>query len=495
MYTASYISAVLPDWKAQDVSKPEIVQWLAEMCLGWQYVYASQGQKCTPSWRESRIPYCPEQKYVDMIRNNCPVLSGKQPNCDGCSFVDTDVFDCAGFVLKLLEWAGVPFYGQGATTQWNTPSNWAAKGEIKDMPRNLVCVVYKRRDDKMSHTGMSMGDGNGGVIHCSTTVKRGNAYTDASPWTHWGIPKGLYTTEQLKEAGLDVADNTPTLRRGSKGDEVEELQALLNAKFGYNLEVDGDYGSKTEAAVKDFQKKHGLTADGVVGPKTWAKLGVSAEQPSMPETPVPIDRAQWVWDALMEAIKNSYGVAGLMGNLQAESGINPENLQNTGERALGMTDQQYTEAVDKGTYTAEQFASDGYGYGIAQWTYKTRKEALLKYAKEKGKSIGDLTMQVNFLLDELRFDYPRVWYTLQNATSVREASDEVLLDFERPKNQTEENQQKRAEIGQQFYDQFTKEIPPETTAPDGVWLTMDEWRTLKAALSTAMSVIKKHEGE
>lgn len=282
MYTASYISAVLPDWKVQ-ASKPEIVQWLAEMCLGWQYVYASQGQKCTPSWRESRIPYCPEQKYVDMIRNNCPVLSGKQPACDGCTFVDTLVFDCAGFVLWLLTQAGVPFYGSGATTAWNTPSNWAARGEIKTMPRNLVCVVYKRRDAKMSHTGMSMGDGNGGVIHCSTTVKRGNAYTDVSPWTHWGIPKGLYTTDELRKAGLSVTDNTPTLRRGSKGDEVEELQALLNAKFGYNLEVDGDYGSKTEAAVKDFQKKHGLTADGVVGPKTWKALGVTLEQPETPE--------------------------------------------------------------------------------------------------------------------------------------------------------------------------------------------------------------------
>lgn len=315
MYTASYIAAVLPDWKKQDVSKAEIVQWLAEMCLGWQYVYASQGQDCTPQWRRSRIPYCPEQKYVDMINNNCPVLSGKQPACDGCSFVDTRVFDCAGFVLWTLTQAGVPFYGQGATTQWNTPSNWAARGEIKNMPKNLVCVVYKRRGTKMSHTGMSMGDGAGGVIHCSTTVKRGNAYTDSSPWTHWGIPRGLYSTEELRKAGLDVADNTPTLRRGSQGDAVEELQALLNAKYGYDLEVDGNYGSKTEAAVKDFQKKHGLTADGVVGPKTWRALGVTGNsnpptdngnnalpEPEQPQTiTIPISDWQEIKAAVMAA--------------------------------------------------------------------------------------------------------------------------------------------------------------------------------------------------
>lgn len=490
MYTASWVQETIQAMKSGNVHKAEIIRKTAEMCLGWQYVYASQGQECTPSWRKSRIPYCPEQKYVDMIKNNCPVLSGKQSNCDGCDYADTDVFDCAGFVLKLLEWAGVPFYGQGASTQWNTPSNWAARGEIKDMPKNLVCVVYKRRDTKMSHTGMSIGDGNGGVIHCSTTVKRGNAYTDNSPWTHWGVPKGLYSAEELRKAGLDVADNTPTLRRGSQGEAVEELQALLNAKYGYDLEVDGNFGNATEAAVKDFQKKHGLTADGVVGKKTWAALGVMpTEKPETPETQHQVDRYRYTWDTLYNAIKNPYGVAGLMGNLQAESGINPENLQNTGERALGMMDSQYTQAVDLGKYTAEQFADDGYGYGIAQWTYKTRKAALLKYAHEHEFSVGDLGMQVDFLLDELRFSYPRVMYTLQNATTVREASDSVLLDFERPKNQTEENQQRRAELGRELFDEYAEITPSEPpVAKQEEFITGDVKTALRAVYANVKLV-------
>ncbi|MBP5727491.1 MAG: hypothetical protein J6Y48_10510, partial [Clostridia bacterium] len=131
MYTATWLQETLTSLKEKGLSKYYIVQELAEQCLGWQYVYASQGQKCTPSWRKSRIPYCPEQKYVDMINNNCPVLSGKLPtiycykkgsnekmispeSCDGCAFVDTLVFDCAGFVLWTLTQAGVPLYGQGA---------------------------------------------------------------------------------------------------------------------------------------------------------------------------------------------------------------------------------------------------------------------------------------------------------------------------------------------------------------------------------------------
>ena len=63
----------------------------------------------------------------------------------------------------------------------------------------------------------------------------------------------------------------PTLRIGSRGNDVKELQKLLNNK-GYRLVVDGVFGRLTENAVKDFQQKNRLTADGVVGQKTWSAL-------------------------------------------------------------------------------------------------------------------------------------------------------------------------------------------------------------------------------
>ncbi len=63
-------------------------------------------------------------------------------------------------------------------------------------------------------------------------------------------------------------------KRGSRGTEVRNIQSRLSA-WGYNPgSVDGIYGAKTEAAVKRFQQKHGLTADGVVGPATLAKIGL-----------------------------------------------------------------------------------------------------------------------------------------------------------------------------------------------------------------------------
>lgn len=445
MFAASYVSDELARWKAEGVVRSVMIRNLAKLCLGWSYVFGAAGEMCTVGNRKSYAGNRPD--YAASIRGVCPVLSDKQPACDGCQWVDTRIFDCRGFVRWLLSMVGVPLYGGTVTAQWEDSKNWVLKGDIKDMPRSLVCCVFRP-----SHTGMYTGDG--WVRHCGG--KKGQVVEEELPgsprWERFGIPAGLYTNAELEAAGVkvDPAKNIPTLRKGNSGDEVAELQALLNAKCGSDLKVDGVFGAKTEAAVKAFQKANNLTVDGIVGPKTWSALGVQGDISAKPDS-------QDVWDTLYQAIKNPYGVAGLMGNLQAESGINPENLQNTGEKALGMTDRQYTEAVDDGSYT--NFADDGFGYGISQWTYSSRKNSLLNYAKKACASIGDMSMQLSFLLDELRFEYSSVWYVLLNAASVREASDVFMLKYEKPKNVSEENQAKRAELGQAFFDKFAERLP------------------------------------
>nr|DAX23671.1 MAG TPA: hypothetical protein [Caudoviricetes sp.] len=78
-----------------------------------------------------------------------------------------------------------------------------------------------------------------------------------------------------------------------------------------------------------------------------------------------------------------------------------------------------------------------YGYGLAQWTSPKRKEKLYNLARSKGKSIGDENIQLEYLINELRISYSKVWKTLQNAKSVREASDIVLKQFEMPEDVSE----------------------------------------------------------
>ncbi len=161
-----------------------------------------------------------------------------------------------------------------------------------------------------------------------------------------------------------------------------------------------------------------------------------------------------IWSFLKAQGLTDAGAAGLMGNLYAESGLRPNNLQNSYEGKLGMADAEYTEMVDKGSYT--NFGNDRAGYGLAQWTYPSRKAALLAYAKAARKSIGDLEMQLGFLMQELASSYKAVLATLKSATSVRAASDAVLLQFERPADQSETAKARRASYGQKYFDKYAK---------------------------------------
>lgn len=159
---------------------------------------------------------------------------------------------------------------------------------------------------------------------------------------------------------------------------------------------------------------------------------------------------------------NDCGVAGCMGNLFAESGLKANNLQDTYERNLGYSDEKYVSSVDNGAYV--NFIYDVAGFGLAQWTYWSRKKALYDFAKSKNKSIGDLEMQLEFLYKELSEDYPSVLKTLKSATSVKEASNAVLLQFERPADQSVAVQNKRASYGQTYYDKYAGKTNSTNTA-------------------------------
>lgn len=160
-----------------------------------------------------------------------------------------------------------------------------------------------------------------------------------------------------------------------------------------------------------------------------------------------------IYNKLMSAINNEYGVCGLMGNLYAESGLRSNNLQNTSEKKLDLSDTEYTARVDDGSYT--NFAHDSAGYGLAQWTYWSRKQNLLDYAHKVRKSIGDEDMQVDFLINEIK-GYKTTWDALVNAKSIKDASDAVLTQYERPADQSDAVKNKRAEYGKNIYDEIMK---------------------------------------
>lgn len=141
------------------------------------------------------------------------------------------------------------------------------------------------------------------------------------------------------------------------------------------------------------------------------------------------------------------GACAMGGNIQAESG----NRSNNVEDRSGMSDAQYTAMVDAGGY---DFATDNgahYGYGLCQWTLKSRKVELLQYAQNRGVSIADEDMQVDFAVYELKRDFNGLWNFLCSTDDMYTATDRICREFENP---AVKNTAKRYEFAQEWDKEF-----------------------------------------
>lgn len=248
--------------------------------VGAAYIMGATAVKCTPKYRRA-LAEGRSSAYADKIIDNCPVLSGEQSSCDGCKYEDELSFDCAQ-LSKFAAAAGGVKLPSGSNSQW-TKVDWFRKGEIASMPMDVVCFVFHHNDQtgRKSHVGVYLGDG---MVADARGHTSGVLHKDVSsyPWTHYAIP-----IEIAQEVGLDMSERPTyaemrrdTIRKGSRGNAVAELQGILNAwDPDLQMKVDGKFGAATHAAVIRFQQAHGLTDDGVVGPNTWTVLLRLAVEP------------------------------------------------------------------------------------------------------------------------------------------------------------------------------------------------------------------------
>lgn len=195
-----------------------------------------------------------------------------------------------------------------------------------------------------------------------------------------------------------------------------------------------------------------------------------------------------IFEVLYKKIGNTYGVAGLMGNLYAESGLVFNKLENLCRKRLKeikkihYTDEEYTDCVDSGKISRAEFLNPlprkQYGYGLVQWTTPNRKAGLYDLAKKRGVSIADPKLQLDFLIYELEKKYPSVYRGLISATSVRAASDKVLIDFEAPASKYNNGTQLlRASYGNTYYNKYKNHVIKNTNkyqigwnkSTDGKW--------------------------
>ena len=168
----------------------------------------------------------------------------------------------------------------------------------------------------------------------------------------------------------------------------------------------------------------------------------------------------YIFNYFVEHGLTEAGAAGLMGNLKAESGMNSAIYENAYKKKVGLSDQDYVNRVNNGQYSEYNFVHDSAGFGLAQWTYYSRKQNLLNACRGR---IGDLNCQLGFLMKELRNSYRGVYNTLTSSNDVRTCAVKVLLDFERPANQGIGVQNTRTSYAQTYYNGFAGGSTPTPT--------------------------------
>lgn len=146
-------------------------------------------------------------------------------------------------------------------------ANIKAAGHILNRPelQNITCTYTGNMRAGLKAAGFAcLTDSK--YLTSSAFLVAGDVLLNDKHHTATAVTNGIQS-----DGSIPAAATMPLLKKGSQGEAVKKLQQILNAK-GYKLKEDGDFGSKTEAAVKAYQAANHLEVDGEVGPITWAAL-------------------------------------------------------------------------------------------------------------------------------------------------------------------------------------------------------------------------------
>ena len=230
------------------------------------YVWGAQGQKypvLTEEWIKS--------KESNLVHRR-DALKRYKAACDAGLQKECRAFDCSGLGMYWLQNV-IHYYASDMNAN-------GMMGECKrinksDLKRgDWVFRVYKSgtKKGRAYHIGYVVDD----ALH--VIEAKGRAYGvicnkfDSSYWNAYGRPKPFKDEIDHEPKPASVAFRR-ILKKGMKGEDVKELQKLLNIAGGYNLAEDGQFGTKTYNAVRAFQKSMNLTVDGIAGKNTIKKLG------------------------------------------------------------------------------------------------------------------------------------------------------------------------------------------------------------------------------
>lgn len=267
----------------------------------WGYIWGTAGvlwteEKQKKITRQMEVEYGPDWKDSSKAKAD----HYYQAALNGAKWIGHRVADCSGlFAWAFKELGGTIAHGSNSIFKsYCTETGWLEKGKRTDgKALQPGTAVFTDVNGDKTHIGLYIG--NGEVIEASGT-KAGviKSSVESSKWKCWGELKGVNyqgqekgqdkKPEEMEKHDPDLLPETtkrPTLRKGNKNKYVTQMQTIL-AGLGYNLGIcgiDGEYGTSTEAAVKAFQLDHGLDADGICGPKTWAALDAAQSEDGQQE--------------------------------------------------------------------------------------------------------------------------------------------------------------------------------------------------------------------
>lgn len=153
------------------------------------------------------------------------------------------------------------------------------------------------------------------------------------------------------------------------------------------------------------------------------------------------------------------GAAGATANILHESGGRCNNIEDTQNAKLGISDDEYVRQVDAGI---RDFLAPAGGFGLCQWTSRDRRERLYRWIKQHGASISDEKLQYQYMAKEMRETplYQHTWLVLTTTDSPYEAGYVMCKEFEIPAN-TEATARARGNEAIRIYNECAGNAKPE----------------------------------
>lgn len=233
------------------------------------------------------------------------------------------------------------------------------------------------------------------------------AYVPYSP--EFSLAGTLNASMHFADLGAGEYTYQLTAAAENKGETVETV--LIDKKFTLYLES-AQKSTQTQTAQSE-------TAAAPEQTQSPAPTASSGKKEHAAQTTYDTSNAGIIWNYFVEQFDNPYTAAAILGCIDSESSCEPTRVEGDFTSQFYFS-QDYTDSIDNGSVSREAFIKYlprdkcGHGYGLCQWTGE-RKGYLYDLAMENGTSVGDLLTQCEFIMQELRNDYPELLEYLVNA--------------------------------------------------------------------------------